>query len=161
MPIDLPKHLRAEAQRAEFIIELVKSADKLNNLEQAEAESLARIEDYRKGAEAIEAECADRIKRADERVAKALGSAAQAVADAKAEAEQIVARAKTEAENLTANGRAALAALDAELTTSKQAVEDAKAVIAALAEQYEGLRNQADAAIAVIAKAEAIKKVMG
>ena len=33
MAIDLPKFLRAEAQRAELFAELVKRADRLNNLE--------------------------------------------------------------------------------------------------------------------------------
>jgi hypothetical protein len=156
MPIDIPKHIRAEAQRAEFFVELVKRADRLNSLEQAEADSLTAIEANRKRADEILSHASSAAQKDAAKAKAMLDAAKEKLASANEEAIKIIDKAGRseelkkakeklaeinsaieEAEKLAASLRIAseqkLAGLDAAVAVSEKKLSDINAAIAAIA----------------------------
>jgi hypothetical protein len=161
MPIDIPKHIRAEAQRAEFFAELVKRADRLNSLEQAEADSLAAITKNREEADQIlkraSIQCGKSIAMAKDDHAKA----ADSLAIAKEQSEQLLEDAKVQAQSLLLAAQEAADAQKATDDAAKSQLIDTRLQIEQAQALLSDLNDQVSEAQAVIAKAEAIKKAMG
>jgi dsDNA-specific endonuclease/ATPase MutS2 len=158
MPIDIPKHIRAEAQRAEFFIELVKQADRFNSLEQAMTDSLSSIDANRKAAEEILATATKTASAITEKARSMYDAAKEKLKSAYDEAESVLAKSNSEAAAVTKNADDALAAiheshknaaakyeeqvviseqiqseLDAAITVSQKKLDDINAAIAAIA----------------------------
>lgn len=160
MAIDIPKFLRAEAQRAELFAELVKRGDRLNNLEQAEADSLAAIEKNRSEADAILASAAAQARQDMAKASEARQAAQEELGKARAEAERIIAdaRAQGERELAAARGKEMEALKAAEAAHDSAA--DAERDLLTAKELLAQLEPRVAEAQAVIAKAEALAKLM-
>lgn len=161
MPIDIPKFIRAEAQRAELFAELVKRVDRLNSLEQSEAESLALIEKNRKEAQRVLDDASAKESHAGLLVSNAREQADHIVSDAKNKAKAAIDGANDTVRAILgeANDKRDKALTAASLANIKASEMDAK--VAAAAETLKALESKIAESKAIIAKAEAVKLAMG
>jgi chromosome segregation ATPase len=159
--LDLPKFIRAEAQRIEAYAELVKQVDKFNGLEQAESEALARIEAANAKTAEIEAAVEPLIARAREEMADAKAEAHKALSDVRAATEGMLREATEKATAAQADALAKVKARIDEASALDAQIAAAKDELVGLQAQIGDLDPRVRDSLALIAKADAIKKAMG
>jgi chromosome segregation ATPase len=157
MSLDLPKFIRAEAERAEMFAKLVERADELGRWEQTLADAAKRVDALKKQAEAAE----KAIAAADEKATAILVAAKSEAAGIATGAKSLVSDAQAEAakirESAVEAARVAKAKENAAEAAEKKALDGIKSAEGKLAAVTKTLAD----AEAVIAKAAAIRAAMG
>lgn len=156
MSLDLPKFIRAEAERAEMFAKLVERADELGRWEQTISDASKRVDALKKQAEDAEKSIAAANEKATAILASAKSDAAGITAGAKSLVNDAHAEAAKIREAAVEAARVAKAKENAAEAAEKKAVDGIKAAEAKLAAVTKTLAD----AEAVIARAAIISAAM-
>jgi colicin import membrane protein len=156
MSLDLPKFIRAEAERAEMFAKLVERADELGRWEQTIADAAKRVDALKKQAEAAEKAIATAESQARAIVADAVNASADMERSAKAAVSEAQAEAAKIRDAAADAAKAAKAKENAAEAAEKKALDGIKAAEAKLATVTKSLAD----AEAVIARAAVISAAM-
>lgn len=161
MPINLPKSARQFIETAKGLADAIAAVDAINGLDQIEAESRARVAAMLSAAAIDEQTVRERIAATEAKIA---ATAAKARADeeaARAAAEKRLAESIAAAQATVSESNAKAAKAKALQLASEEAERKALANIDAMSQRIGDLAVQLSEALAIVAKAEAIKKAMG